>query len=58
MFILYRSALTVLLPIALLIAVVSWSNRSTPVAPQAAHAAPESHVERVAQTGPARTQGG
>ena len=58
MFIFNRSAFAVLLPIALLIVVVSWSNRSTPAAPQAARAAPQSHVERVALTGPARTQGG
>ncbi len=45
MFAFHRSALAVIAPLALLLAVVAWSSRSTPPAPQQARS-PQQHDER------------
>jgi hypothetical protein len=48
MFAFNRSALAVLAPLALLLAVVAWSNRATPHAPQQGQV--ESPAEELSQT--------
>jgi hypothetical protein len=58
MFVFDRSAATVLLPIALLIAVVLWSGRSSTPAPDTARAEPVSRAATVARTDAPRSNGG
>ena len=53
MFVFNRSAAAVLLPLALLMAVVIWSGRSASPAPQAARAKPVAEATTVAQNSPA-----
>ena len=57
MFVFDRSAATVLLPIALLIAVVLWSGRSSTPASDTARAEPTSGATTVAQADEPHVQG-
>jgi hypothetical protein len=49
MFVFDRSALPVLLPLALLVAVVLWSNRGEPPVPESARAKPAAESTTVAK---------
>jgi hypothetical protein len=57
MFVFNRSAVAVLLPLALLMAVVLWSGRSATPAPDAAHLKPAAEATTVARNTPAPRQG-
>jgi hypothetical protein len=57
MFVFNRSAAAVLLPLALLVAVVIWSGRSASPAPEAARVQPVAEAATVAQNSPAPRQG-
>jgi hypothetical protein len=57
MFVFDRSALPVLLPLALLVAVALWSNRGEP-APAAARQAPAAESSTVAQVARERDRNG
>ena len=58
MFVFNRSAFPVLLPLALLMVVVLWSNRPAPADTPAAAAASVDHVTTVAQAGSPAHKGG
>jgi hypothetical protein len=57
MFVFNRSAAAVLLPLALLMAVVFWSGRSASPVPEAARAKPAAEATTVAQNPATRTRG-
>lgn len=57
MFVFDRSAAAVLVPIALLIAVVLWSGRAATLESDAAQVEPKANVSTVAQTEQSRVQG-
>ena len=58
MFIFNRSAAAVILPLALLIAVVLWSGRSVAPAAESARQPPAAEAATVAQNSPSHRQGG
>jgi hypothetical protein len=58
MFVFHRSAAAVLLPLALLIAVVLWSGRSAAPVPDSARAKPAVEVTTVARNQAAPAPGG
>jgi len=57
MFVFHRSAAAVLVPLALLLAVVMWSGRSSTTASNSAQVEPASQATTVAQAGKPQVKG-